>query len=134
MASTPQAKPARPLSPHLQVYRPQLTSVMSVFHRGTGIWLSCGLPIFVVWLVALATNEHLYNSFVGLFQNWFGQLLLFGWSWAFFYHLCTGIRHLLWDAGWFLDIKGVYTTGWIALAVSTFLTAYVWLRLFGYIA
>jgi len=133
MPTIPSTKPARPLSPHLQVYKPQLTSVMSILHRMSGVWLAMGLPVFVAWLVMLAANERIYGSFVGLFQNWIGQILLFGWTYAFFYHFCTGIRHLLWDAGFFLELKGIYTTGWIAFGVATLLTAYVWLKIFGVI-
>ena len=133
MPTAPSTKPARPLSPHLQIYRWQLTSVMLILHRLSGVWLALGLPVFVVWLVVLAANAQIYGSFVSLFQNWFGQILLFGWTYAFFYHFCTGIRHLFWDTGFFLELKGVYTTGWIAFGVATLLTAYVWLRIFGVI-
>ena len=131
---SPAPKRARPLSPHLQIYRPQLTSIMSILHRATGIALALGLPVFVAWLVALAAGEGIYNSFIDLFQNPIGQILLFGWSWSFFYHFCTGIRHLLWDAGYFLDIKGVYATGWTAVAISTLVTAGVWAMLLGWVA
>ena len=121
------AKPLRPLSPHLQVYRPQLTSVMSIVHRATGVGLALGLPVLVAWLAVVASNEQVYDIVAGWFGSPVGLVLLFGWSWAFFYHFCTGIRHLLWDAGFFLDIKNVYRTGWLAFIVSTAVTAYVWL-------
>ncbi|MBV8548014.1 MAG: succinate dehydrogenase, cytochrome b556 subunit [Alphaproteobacteria bacterium] len=115
----------RPLSPHLQVYKPQLTSAMSIFHRITGIGLALGLPVFVLWLLLLAGDQPTYDKFIKIAHTLPAQLALLGWTWAFFYHLCTGIRHLLWDAGHFLKIKDVYKTGYIALAVSTALTVYV---------
>jgi len=129
----PASKPARPLSPYLQIYKPQLTSVMSILHRASGVGLALGLPVFVAWLMALAAGNPFYDIFVGWFQNPVSQVFLFGWSWAFFYHFCTGIRHLLWDAGFFLGLKGVYTTGWIAFGTSTVVTAAVWAQILGWI-
>lgn len=116
---------SRPLSPHLQVYKPQLTSTMSIFHRFTGIALSLGMPVFVLWLVLLAGEQPTYDKFVKLVHTLPAQIILLGWIWSFFFHLCTGIRHLLWDSGHFLAIKDVYKTGYIALVVSTALTAFV---------
>jgi len=133
MPPAPTAKSARPLSPHLQIYRPQLTSVMSILHRLTGIALALGLPVFVVWLMGLAAGPQTYGMLIDLFKTPVGQILLCGWSWAFFYHFCTGIRHLLWDSGFFLGIKGVYATGWIAFGVSTLVTAAVWAHLLEWI-
>ncbi len=125
-------KTTRPLSPHLQVYKWQLTSVMSILHRATGVGLAFGLPVFVAWLVALAEGRDSYTTFIGWFHNPVGQILLFGWTWAFFYHFWCGIRHLLWDSGLFLTIKGVYTTGWIAVGISTFATAMTWAKILGW--
>jgi len=118
--------PARPLSPHLQVYKPQLTSILSIMHRATGVGLALGLPVLVAWLVVLAANQRIFETFNDLFQNPIGHVLLFGWSWAFFFHACTGIRHLFWDAGYFLGIKNIYRTGWLAIGLSTLITGYVW--------
>lgn len=101
--------------------------MLSIVHRATGVGLAFGLPILVAWLVTIAANDDVYNLFAGWMESPVGQVLLFGWSWAFFYHFCTGIRHLFWDAGFFLDIKNVYRTGWLALAASTLFTAYIWL-------
>lgn len=130
---TPPAKVSRPLAPHLQVYKPQLTSVMSILHRASGAGLALGLPVFVAWLVVLASGQHFYGILIGWLQNPIMQIVLFGWTWAFFYHFCTGIRHLLWDAGLFLDLKGVYSTGRIALGISTLLTLGVWAKILGWI-
>ncbi len=134
MPHAPSAKPARPLSPHLQIYRPQITSGMSIFHRITGVALAFGLPVFVAWLLVLANGPNLYPSFIELFQTIVGQILLFGWSFSFFYHFCCGIRHLLWDAGYGLDIKSVYRTGYAAIVISLALTALIWLEAYGMIS
>jgi len=126
----PATKTARPLSPHLQVYKPQLTSGMSIFHRLTGIALAFGLPVFVAWLVVLAGGKKVYPDFMGLFHTAIGQILLFGWTFAFFYHFCCGIRHLLWDAGYCLSIKAVYTSGYIAIGLAIIGTVSVWLKVY----
>jgi succinate dehydrogenase / fumarate reductase cytochrome b subunit len=124
-------KAARPLSPHLQVYKPQLTSGMSIFHRLTGVALAIGLPVFVLWLLALASGPQRYWHFIGSFQTTLGQILLFGWTFSFFYHLFCGMRHLLWSAGYFLDIKSVYSTGRIVIGVSVLLTIGLWFKIYG---
>lgn len=126
-------KTARPLSPHLGIYKPQLTAGMSIFHRLTGVALAFGLPIFVAWLVVLAGGKEVYDLFVGLFQNVYGQIVLGCLSFAFFYHFFCGIRHLLWDAGLFLTIKGVYGTGYVAMLLAFGTTGYIWLKLYGYV-
>src|SRR5882762_6821451 len=102
MTAPAAAKKARPLSPHLQVYRPQLTSGLSIFHRITGVGLAFGLPVFVLWLMVLGKDEAAYEQFLTCAHSIVGTILLMGWSWAFAYHLCMGVRHLLWDMGLFL--------------------------------
>jgi len=131
MASSSPAKKARPLSPHLQIYKPQITSGMSIFHRFTGIALSFGLPVFVAWIVAVASGPAGYVQFTGLFHNIVGQILLFGWTFSFFYHFCCGLRHLAWDAGFGLNIKSVNSTGRVAIGVSVLLTIGIWLKAYG---
>ncbi len=121
----------RPLSPHLSVYKPQLTSGMSIFHKITGIGMAGGVVVLVAWLACLALGKETYDTLMALLTTPVGQILLFGWTWAFFYHLCCGIRHLLWAAGWSLSIKAVYVTGYIALAVSTLLTLGLWAMILG---
>jgi len=125
------AKDRRPLSPHLQIYKPQLTSSLSIFHRIAGVVLSFGLIIFVAWLAALAGGPESYSSFTLCAQSNFGQVILFGLTLAFFFHLCCGIRHLFWDAGLFLDLKGAYKTGYFALAATIVLTLILWLNVYG---
>lgn len=124
-------KTARPLSPHLQIYKPQLTSGMSIFHRITGVGLAFGLPIFAMWLLTVAGGAEYYKNLMTLFHTWVGQVLLFGWTFCFFYHFCCGIRHLLWDAGYLLGIKAVYSSGRIALGLSVLLTIGIWLKAYG---
>lgn len=116
----------RPLSPHLQVYRWQLTSVLSILHRATGVALSLGTILLVWWLVAAATGPEAYAGMQRFLGSWIGLVLLFGWSLALFYHLCNGIRHLWWDTGRALDLRSVYAGGWAVLAATVVLTAISW--------
>ncbi len=89
----------RPLSPHLGVYRWQVTNTLSILHRLTGVMLAIGALALTLWLVSLAAGPDAYLGFIGLAGSPPGVLLLFGWTFCFFYHLCNGIRHLCWDAG-----------------------------------
>ena len=116
----------RPLSPHLQIYRPQLTSVMSILHRITGVALAAGTLLLAWWLVALASGEDDFNAVQGFVASWLGKLLLLGWSFAVFFHLANGIRHLFWDAGYGFEIKTTYASGWAVVAASTLLTVLAW--------
>ncbi len=122
----------RPLSPHLQVYRPQLTSVLSITHRMTGVALTVGTLLLIYWLVAIASGEAAYDTAQGLIGSVLGRLLLFGWSVALFYHLCNGIRHLSWDAGFLLELPALYRSGWAMLVAALALTLISWIA--GYAA
>lgn len=118
----------RPLSPHLGVYRWQITMTMSILHRVTGVALALGSLALVYWLVAVGIGPEAYATAQAFFASWFGQLLLWGWTFSLFYHLCNGIRHLAWDAGWGFEIKTLYVTGytvWVAAAALTALA--LWL-------
>lgn len=117
----------RPLSPHLQIYRPQLTSVLSILHRLTGIALVAGTLLLVWWLVAVAAGPAAFETVQGFIGSWFGRALLLGWSYALFYHLANGIRHLAWDAGWGFELKTVYLTGWTVIWASVVLTLLTWI-------
>lgn len=117
----------RPLSPHLQIYRPQLTSVLSILHRLTGIALAAGTLLLVWWLVAVAAGPAAFETVQGFIGSWFGRALLLGWSYALFYHLVNGIRHLAWDAGWGFELKTVYLTGWTVIWASVALTLLAWI-------
>ena len=116
----------RPLSPHLQIYKPQLTSVMSILHRACGVFLVLGLFVVTALLFSAAMGEQAYNSVMSLVQSRLGTLALFGWSIALFYHLSNGVRHLLWDTGRLFRLKDAYLGGYLVLAMTAILTCIVW--------
>jgi len=117
----------RPLSPHLQIYRWQQTSVLSILHRATGIALSAGALMLVCWLSALASGPKAYAHIAGFLGSWVGLVLLFGWTFSLFYHLCNGIRHLVWDTGHALDLKSTYLGGWLVVGGTAVLTVIAWI-------
>jgi succinate dehydrogenase / fumarate reductase cytochrome b subunit len=117
----------RPLSPHLQIYRPQLTSVLSISHRATGVGLGVGTLFLLWWLLAAATSAQAFATAQWFFGSWLGLLMLFGWSYCLFYHLCNGIRHMAWDTGYGLDLRTTYLTGWIVVGASAGLTVVAWI-------
>lgn len=119
-------KRARPLSPHLLIYKPQLTSLLSVTHRGTGLFLTLGIPVLAIWLLSLAFYSDGYYWMDLLLSSFIGRLALFGWTFSLFYHLCNGIRHLGWDAGWGMDMPTLYKTGWAVVVISLVLTVAAW--------
>ena len=116
----------RPISPHLQVYKPQITSVLSIFHRITGVALTFGLILLVAWIFSLSLGEEYFEYFVMFIKSWFGLLILFGFTFALNYHLCNGIRHLFWDAGYGYEIEIVHKSGLAVLVVSFVLTILIW--------
>ena len=116
----------RPLSPHLQIYRPQLTSVLSIVNRITGVILSFCAVVLVIWLIAATTGPHAYADVQGAIASWIGQIMLFGCTFAFFLHLCGGIRHLVWDAGYGFALQSIYVSGWAVVAASVALTVAAW--------
>ena len=117
----------RPLSPHLQIYRWQLTSVMSILHRVTGIALAVGTLLLVYWLAALAAGPYAFAAAQDVVGSIIGQLLLFGWTVALFYHLCNGIRHLFWDAGRGFELRTAYASGWTVVVATALLSAIAWI-------
>lgn len=117
---------ARPLSPHLQVYRPQLTSVLSILHRATGMALAAGTLLLVWWLIAAATGPEAFGAVQAFCQSWIGRLLLIGWTFSLFFHLCNGIRHLFWDVGYGFELGTTYASGWTVVAATIVLTAITW--------
>jgi succinate dehydrogenase / fumarate reductase, cytochrome b subunit len=116
----------RPLSPHLQVYRWQLTMLLSIVHRGTGVVLGAGSILLVWWLVAAASGPEAFEGVQNFLGSWLGLLLLFGWTASLFYHLCNGIRHLVWDTGHALDLKSTYLGGWVVVTATAVLTLIAW--------
>jgi succinate dehydrogenase / fumarate reductase, cytochrome b subunit len=120
----------RPLSPDIQIYRPQLTSVLSIAHRITGIALSVGAPLLVIWLTAAAAGPRAYSAVQGFLHSSIGLILLFGWTYSLFFHLCNGIRHLVWDAGYGFELRTIYASGWSVVVASTVLTVATWITSF----
>ena len=114
----------RPLSPHLTIYRPQLTSMTSIFTRITGNALIVAALMIVWWFVAAATGPDAFARADGFLRSWFGDLVLFLSVWAVFYHLLFGIRHLIWDSGHMLDVARSETYALAAILVSVLLTIF----------
>ena len=112
----------RPISPHLQVYRPQLTSMLSILHRITGVALAIGTILLVYWLIAAAAGPEAFATASAFIGSWLGRILLFGWTFALYFHLSNGIRHLFWDAGFGFELKTDYASGWTAVALAVALT------------
>jgi succinate dehydrogenase / fumarate reductase cytochrome b subunit len=119
----------RPLSPHLSVYRWPITMTLSILHRISGIALTAGLVIFAAWLVTAASGAEQYNYFIALLDGLLGRVLLAGWSFAFFFHLSNGVRHLFWDAGYGFE-KGQANASAVAVIIaSVALTLVYWLTI-----
>jgi succinate dehydrogenase / fumarate reductase cytochrome b subunit len=116
----------RPLSPHLQVYKPQLTSMMSILHRITGASLCVGTLMLAWWLVAAMLGEGAYNTAMNFAKSPLGLFMLFGWSFCLYYHLFNGIRHLIWDTGYLFKIRNAYLAGYMVLALTFVCTAATW--------
>jgi succinate dehydrogenase / fumarate reductase cytochrome b subunit len=117
----------RPLSPHLQIYRPMLTMMMSIAHRLTGAALYFGSILMVWWLTAAATGPDYFDYVQGIFASWPGQLILFGFTWALVHHLIGGIRHLIWDSGRGFDLATVERMAQLNLAGSIIITIVLWI-------
>jgi succinate dehydrogenase / fumarate reductase cytochrome b subunit len=116
----------RPLSPHLQVYRPQITSVLSILHRVTGGGLVLSLLFFIAWLTSLSISGSAYHSFKDFMSSWFGQIVIFFSLFGFYYHLANGIRHLVWDYGHGYVLSTVRLTGWIVVIFAVGATVVTW--------
>jgi len=116
----------RPLSPHLQIYRPEITSVLSIMNRACGVASAVGTLLMVWWLVAAASSPQAYATASGFIGSWFGMLLMLGWTAAMFYHLFAGLRHLAWDAGYGWKLPEVYVTGRAVVIATAVATVLVW--------
>jgi len=112
----------RPLSPHLQVYRPQITSVLSILHRIAGVALGLGAIWLVAWLYLAAKGGASFDTLRAFNSSWLGVLLLLGFAFALYYHLCNGLRHLAWDAGYGFDLKTTTLSGWTVVIAAVVLT------------
>ncbi|MBM3518656.1 MAG: succinate dehydrogenase, cytochrome b556 subunit [Alphaproteobacteria bacterium] len=117
----------RPLSPHIQVYRPQITSILSIFHRLTGLTLGAGTLLLAWWLISAAIGPDAHADAQWFWSSWIGRLVLLGFTFSLFYHLCNGIRHLFWDMGMGFDLKTLHATGWLVLAAASGLTVLAWI-------
>lgn len=125
------ANDPRPLSPHLQIYTPEINMVMSIVHRLTGVALYVGTLLLVWWLIAAATGPGHYEFVSGILGSILGRIVLIGYTWALIHHMFGGIRHFIWDTGRGFDLETVDTLCWASLIGSLALTAIIWL-LFGF--
>lgn len=114
----------RPLSPHLQIYRPQLTSITSILTRITGNALILAGLMITWWFVALAAGPEAFATANGFLTSWFGKLVFLGSIWALWYHTLAGIRHLIWDAGYLLEVETAEKLGWGIIIASVLLTLF----------
>ena len=132
MASSPSAPKTRPrpLSPHLEIYRPTLTMAMSIVHRITGVGLYVGVLLLAWFLIALSSDATTFATFSSFIRSFIGQLLLLGFTWALFHHMLGGVRHALWDSGIGLDhplrerLAQATLIGGIALTIITWIIGY----------
>lgn len=116
----------RPISPHLQIWRWTLTMALSFLHRVTGVALSVGLLFLVYWLLAVAAGPERFDAVSGFAGRPFGRALLFGWTFALFFHMANGIRHLFWDIGVGFELAAARASGWATLAFAMAATAAAW--------
>lgn len=117
---------SRPISPHLTIYRPQITSVLSITHRATGVWLFFGALFLSAWLCIVAYAPAAYAELHECLSSPLGKLFLVSWMVAFYYHLANGIRHLFWDIGKGFAIPQVNASGWAVLLFTLVMTAVTW--------
>lgn len=127
LSSGRRVQPARPLSPHLQIYSPLINMVMSILHRITGAALYFGTLLLAWWLIAAATGPDYFAFVSGLFASLPGKLVLIGYSWALIHHMLGGLRHFIWDTGRGYDLKTIDQLSWGTILGSVALTAMVWI-------
>lgn len=126
------AQGQRPLSPHLQIYRPQLTSILSILHRFTGVGLAVGAILLAYWLTAAAYGPEAFARANALLVSGLGRLVLFGLTFAFFYHLANGLRHLAWDVGFGFEMKTLNLSGLAVVAASFAFTFAAWIAAYAW--
>lgn len=120
------ANKPRPISPHLQIYRLPLLAVLSISHRITSLANFVGALFVVWWITAAAAGPDYFAVANAFFGSWIGTLMLLGWTFTLFYHLCNGVRHLLWDAGHGLELEEAYASGYMVIAGAVAMTAAAW--------
>ncbi len=118
--------PARPLSPHLQIYRFEINMMMSILHRISGAALYFGTILLALWLLAAAMGPDYLTAANAAWSSWLGRVVLLGFTWALMLHAAGGVRHLIWDTGRALDIASVNRLCWTTLILSVVLTIAVW--------
>ena len=121
----------RPLSPHLGIYRWEISNSLSILHRMTGVMLSAGALLLVAWLVSVVAGEDPYSSLNAWLSSLLGRLMLFGWTFCFFFHLGNGIRHMFWDVGYGFEKQRARMTGWMVVTFSTAMTLIFWAYVLG---
>jgi succinate dehydrogenase / fumarate reductase cytochrome b subunit len=124
---------ARPLSPHIQIYRWTLTMMLSILHRATGVALYAGTLLLAWWLLAAATGPEAYAQVQAVSSSWFGRLVLFGYTWALIHHMFGGLRHFIWDTGRGFDLKTVEVLARISAFTPPVLTIAVWVAAYMYL-
>jgi succinate dehydrogenase / fumarate reductase cytochrome b subunit len=135
MSQSPATRPgssARPLSPHLTVYKPTITMTMSILHRITGAAMYFGTLLVAWWLIAASISESYFDFVNAIFGSWIGRLILIGYTWALMHHMMGGVRHLIWDTGAGLEKHTASRIAWATLAASLALTLAIWIA--GYMA
>ncbi|MFT0860691.1 succinate dehydrogenase, cytochrome b556 subunit [Ancylobacter sp. G4_0304] len=120
----------RPLSPHLQIYRPMLTMMMSIVHRITGVALYFGTALLVIWLVAVASTTTSFDAVNGLYGSWIGLIVMVGYSWALIHHLLGGLRHFVWDTGAGFGPEARELLAKLTIGGSITLTVLLWIVIF----
>jgi succinate dehydrogenase / fumarate reductase cytochrome b subunit len=119
------ASRARPLSPHLQIFKPHLLMTMSIVHRATGVALTFAALLLTWGLVAVASGPDAYADFLQFMRSIVGRLIVAGFVLSMIYHLLNGLRHLAWDTGWGLELTRAYATGWLVVVLTPLLSALV---------
>jgi len=122
----------RPLSPHLQIYKVELPMMLSGLHRITGIALSVGSILLVAWISSAVYSAEAFASMNRFLGGYIGQFVLFGWTFSLIYHSVSGVRHLIWDTGRLLEVKQIYSSSKIVLAIAIVLTLLAWILAGGF--
>jgi succinate dehydrogenase / fumarate reductase, cytochrome b subunit len=120
------ARPERPLSPHIQIYKPLINMVMSIFHRITGAALYFGTLLLAWWLIAAATSPQYFNYVSSWFSTLIGQIAIVGYTWALLHHMFGGLRHFIWDTGRGYELDAVDKLSWGTIILSVLATAVIW--------
>lgn len=117
---------ARPTSPHLQIYRWTITMAMSILHRITGIANYAGMALLAIWLVAAAVGQDQLMAVNYIYASWFGQVVLFGFTWSLVHHMCGGLRHWVWDFAVMMEPGQREAMAWATIAASAVITILIW--------